>query len=187
MSVERELLKRSHKTCEICSSQEYLLVHVVSPKNGNSVNEIVHMCTSCDAQIKSKEYDVNHWRCLNDAMWSEVDAVKVISYRVLHDLKEQDWARDLIDMFYMEEDVAVWAKLGIPEEGLIVHKDANGAVLEAGDSVVLIKDLKVKGGGFTAKRGTAVRNITLDMDNQKYIEGKVDGQRIVLITDYVKK
>ena len=69
----------------------------------------------------------------------------------------------------------------------VIHKDVNGVVLSAGDSVVLIKDLKVKGGGFTAKRGTAVRRIALDRDNSKYIEGKVDGQTVVIITDYVKK
>jgi protein PhnA len=53
-----------------------------------------------------------------------------------------------------------------------------------GDSVVLIKDLKVKG---SSARGTAVRNIRLDHDNAEFIEGKVDGQTIVIITLYVKK
>jgi protein PhnA len=63
----------------------------------------------------------------------------------------------------------------------------NGVRLQAGDNVVLIKDLNVKGGGFTAKRGTAVRNISLDQNNPIYIEGKVNGQTIVIITEYVKK
>jgi alkylphosphonate utilization operon protein PhnA len=51
-----------------------------------------------------------------------------------------------------------------------------------GDSVVLIKDLKVKGSSIVAKQGTAVRNIRLDHDNAEFIEGKVDGQTIVIIT-----
>jgi len=68
-----------------------------------------------------------------------------------------------------------------------VHKDANGATLEAGDSVVLIKDLNVKGANFVAKRGTAVRRITLVADNADHIEGKVEGQRIVILTKFVKK
>jgi protein PhnA len=55
-----------------------------------------------------------------------------------------------------------------------------------GDSVVLIKDLKVKGSSMVAKQGTAVRNIRLDHDNAEFIEGKVDGQTII-ITQYVKK
>jgi protein PhnA len=56
-----------------------------------------------------------------------------------------------------------------------------------GDSVVLIKDLNVKGGGFTAKRGTAVRNISLVHDNHEHIEGRVNDQQIVILTQYVKK
>ena len=53
--------------------------------------------------------------------------------------------------------------------------------------MVLIKDLKVKGSSMVAKQGTAVRRISLDRENAQYIEGKVGGQTIVLITEYVKK
>ena len=66
-------------------------------------------------------------------------------------------------------------------------KDAVGNVLNDGDSVVLIKDLPVKGAGFTAKRGTAVRGISLVADNAGHIEGRVEGQRIVILTEFVKK
>jgi protein PhnA len=60
-------------------------------------------------------------------------------------------------------------------------------VLQAGDTVVLIKDLDVKGAGFTAKRGTAVRGISLVADNPEQIEGRVNGQQLVLLTKFVKK
>ena len=76
---------------------------------------------------------------------------------------------------------------GEEDENKVIHRDVNGVVLEAGDSVVLIKDLKVKGSSMVAKQGTAVRNIRLDRDNEKYIEGKVGPTQIVIITDYVKK
>ena len=69
----------------------------------------------------------------------------------------------------------------------LVHKDAYGAVLASGDTVVLIKDLPVKGAGFTAKRGTAVRSISLVHDNAGHIEGRVEGQRIVILTEFVKR
>jgi len=59
--------------------------------------------------------------------------------------------------------------------------------LEAGDTVVLIKDLKVKGSSMVAKQRTSVRRISLDMNNEKFIEGRVDGQQIVIITDFVRK
>jgi len=66
-------------------------------------------------------------------------------------------------------------------------KGRNGHTLSAGDTVTLIQDLNVKGSSITAKRGTAVRRIRLDPNNAEYIEGKVDGQHIVILTKYVKK
>jgi protein PhnA len=123
-------------------------------------------------------------------MWSEVDAVKVISWRMLNRLRNEGWTRDLLEMMYLEDDVKKWAEAsgdGIADDDKIIHKDANGVVLETGDTVVLIKDLNVKGGGFTAKRGTAVRKIILVHDNAEQIEGKVEGQQIVILTQYVKK
>ncbi|WP_339653117.1 alkylphosphonate utilization protein [uncultured Salegentibacter sp.] len=69
----------------------------------------------------------------------------------------------------------------------MVHKDSNGAVIETGDTVVLTKDLNVKGSSFTAKRGTDVRRVSLVYDNPEQIEGKVEGQQIVILTKFVKK
>ena len=60
-------------------------------------------------------------------------------------------------------------------------------MLAKGDSIDILKDLDVKVANFTAKRGTAVRNITLDHENENHIEGKVNGQHIVILTQYVKK
>jgi protein PhnA len=69
----------------------------------------------------------------------------------------------------------------------VQHVDSNGVVLETGDTVTLIKDLTVKGANFTAKRGTAVRRISLVADNPEHIEGRVNGQQIVILTKFVKK
>jgi protein PhnA len=93
-------------------------------------------------------------------------------------------------MMYLEDEVLEWAKAtgeGKEESEQVIHRDVNGVILENGDSVVLVKDLKVKGSSMVAKQGTAVRRISLDRDNAEYIEGKVDGQHIVIITKYVKK
>jgi len=64
--------------------------------------------------------------------------------------------------------------------------DSNANVLNTGDSVIIIKDLEVKGAGFTAKRGTVVKNISLS-ENKHQIEGKVNGTRIVLLSKFLKK
>jgi protein PhnA len=93
-------------------------------------------------------------------------------------------------MLYLDDETRAWAESGMAsgsEEESTVHKDCNGAVLEAGDTVTLIKDLTVKGANFTAKRGTAVRNISLVPDNPEHIEGRVEGQQIVILTKFVKK
>jgi protein PhnA len=104
-------------------------------------------------------------------------------------LKSEDWATDLLEMLYLDDDTMVWAKDGMVEENefTVKHIDSNGVRLAAGDTVVLINDLNVKGATFTAKRGTAVRNITLVHDNAEQIEGKVNGQEIVILTQFVKK
>jgi len=92
-------------------------------------------------------------------------------------------------MMYVEEEQLAWAKAGqaTGESGGVLHKDSNGVTIEAGDSVVLIKDLPVKGSSLVAKRGTAVRRVSLVHDNPEQIEGKVDGQQIVILTKFVKK
>ena len=118
-------------------------------------------------------------------MWSEDAATQVLAARMLNRLSQStDWARDLLDQLYLDEDLQAW----VENEALkLVHKDSNGATLSAGDTVVLIKDLPVKGAGFTAKRGTAVRGISLVADNAGHIEGRVEGQRIEILTEFVKK
>jgi protein PhnA len=95
-------------------------------------------------------------------------------------------------MLYLDNETLIWAKSTVQGEDdvadeKVIHRDNNGTMLQAGDTVVLIKDLDVKGGGFTAKRGTAVRGISLVEDNAGQIEGRVNGQQIVILTQYVKK
>lgn len=189
MSISRELNKRSDGKCELCSSSENLSVFKVAPKSGEKLEEQVAVCAVCNSQIEDKDLiDPNHWRCLNDSMWSQEPAVQVVVYRMLHNLKATDWAGDLIDMMYLEDETRAWAMSGIQDDSdKVIHKDSNGSILEAGDTVVLIKDLKVKGASLVAKRGTAVRRIRLVHDNPNHIEGKVEGQTVVILTQFVKK
>lgn len=190
MSLERELQQRSNSKCELCSSEENLLQYNVPDIKENGLKTALYACKTCTEQMTDADaIDANHWRCLNDSMWSEHDAVKIMAWRMLNRIKA-DWTQDLLAMMYMEEDVLELAKAsgdGEDDENKLVHRDVNGVVLAHGDSVVLIKDLKVKGSSLIAKQGTAVRNIRLDHENETYIEGKVGPTRIVIITEYVKK
>lgn len=191
MSIEKELYERSGAKCELCKATENLKVYEVPPTSTGGVDGSLLACATCVEQIDNPEKtDANHWRCLNDSMWSEFKPVQVVAWRMLSRLRSEGWPQDLLDMLYLDDETLKWAKAtgeGLDESEKIIHKDVNGVVLKAGDSVVLIKDLKVKGSSMVAKQGTAVRRITLDQDNPEYIEGKVDGQHIVLITKYVKK
>ena len=68
----------------------------------------------------------------------------------------------------------------------LVVRDSNGAVLKEGDSVTVIKDLKVRGSSGVIKRGTMVKNIRLTEDSDE-IEGKVEKSVMVLRTEFLKK
>lgn len=191
MSIERELKKRSQNKCELCSNEENLSPYQVLPAKNSDLQDNILACSTCITQIEDPEQtEPNHWRCLNDSMWSEHIPVQIITWRMLSRLRSEGWPQDLLDMMYLEEDNLEWAKAtgeGEDPEDKIVHRDSNGVIINAGDSVVLIKDLPVKGSSMVAKRGTAVRRVSLDHENAEYIEGKVDGQQIVIITKYVKK
>ena len=191
MSILKELEERSGLKCELCGATEKLNVYEVPPVSTGGIDGSLLACNTCIEQIENPDNtDANHWRCLNDSMWSEHPVVQVVAWRMLSRLKTEGWPQDLLEMLYLDEETLVWAKAtgeGIDDSEKIIHRDSNGVILEAGDSVVLIKDLPVKGSSMVAKRGTAVRRISLDNDNAEYIEGKVDGQQIVIITKFVKK
>lgn len=191
MSTEQTLQARSESKCELCSATENLSVYEVPPTSNGSADECVLICKECHEQIENPEkVDINHWRCLNDSMWSQIPAVQVMAWRMLTRLSAEGWPQELLDMLYLDEETLAWAQAtgeGESNEGATKHLDSNGAVLEAGDTVTLIKDLNVKGANFTAKRGTAVRGISLVADNPEHIEGRISGQQIVILTKFVKK
>jgi protein PhnA len=188
MPARKALEQRSNNTCELCTAPDNLSVFPVPPTSDLSAQQSILICSTCLAQIEGgDELDINHWRCLTDSMWNQEPAVQVMAYRMLHKLSSESWAQDALDMIYMEDDVKTWAEQGIAaaeREG--PTRDSNGAELQDGDDVTLIKDLKVKGANFTAKQGTLVRGISLT-DNPEHIEGKVNGTRIVLVANYLKK
>lgn len=188
MALIDELMQRANNACELCSSSETLNAYEVAPSDGSSEQAIL-VCATCKAGLEeTQDIDENHWRCLNDSMWSTTPAVQVAAYRMLHKLAHLGWPQDLLDMLFLEDDVKAWAEAGMTQTSTEQEatRDSNGTVLHAGDSVTIIKDLEVKGAGFTAKRGTVVKNIALT-DNPEQIEGRVNGTRIVLLSKFLKK
>jgi protein PhnA len=163
----------------------------VEPVSGNIKGNELFACAKCVAQIDKKEdLDTAHWSCLTTAMWSEVPAVQVAAWRMLNRLRDESWAADCLDMMFLDEETLEWAKATGDHEldaAVDLHRDANGHVLENGDSVVLIKSLDVKGSTVNARLGTVVKNIRLVPDNTTQIEGKIEGQTIVILTKYLRK
>jgi protein PhnA len=189
MPSESELLHRSDSRCELCKGRDALAVYAVPESAGQSDPEVL-ICGACQSQLADgAELDLKHWRCLADSMWSSYPAVQVLAWRLLKRMDSDNWAQDQLEMLYLDDDLKAWAEAGTEDddaEAVEPTLDANGAALCAGDSVTIIKDLDVKGAGFVAKRGTAVRNISLTR-NPEHIEGRVNGTRIVIIAAYVKK
>ncbi len=189
MNIEQALLKRSNSQCELCGSDSNLAVFNVPPVSDSNVENSILICNVCLDQIEQvNTLNPNHWRCLNDSMWNSEPVIQVMAWRQLKQLSSEPWAQDLLEMLYLDEETLAWAAATQIEDsddnGPSV--DSNGAILLAGDSITLIKDLDVKGAGFTAKRGTMVKNISLT-DNPEQIEGRVNGTRIVLLTKFLKK
>ena len=184
-----DLYTRSGSSCELCSSTDNLCVYAIPPNNDGSTEQSLLTCNICIDQINNPDnVNVNHWRCLNDSMWSQEPAVQVMAWRMLNRLSNEGWPQDLLDILYLDDQTLAWAMSDSADNAdSVVHKDTNGTILTPGDTVTLIKDLAVKGTSFTAKRGTAVRNISLVTNNEQHLEGRVNGTQIVILTKFVRR
>ena len=149
------------------------------------------VCATCLAQIEKKaEPNSSHWQCLTESMWSEVPGIQVLAWRMLNRFRSESWATDSLDMLYLDDEKLAWAKATGDHDNdsaVELHKDCNGVLLQTGDTVVLTKSLDVKGSSLNAKMGTVVKNIRIVEENTEQIEGKIEGQVIVILTKYVRK
>ena len=191
MKLEAELRQRSGNQCELCKSGDDVQLYEVQPQDSPDAGNSAMLCAKCRAQIdKREELDGTHWKVLSETMRSEVPAVQVLAWRMLNRLRNESWAADNLDMLYLDDDTLAWAKATGDHESdgsVDLHRDTNGTVLQAGDTVVLTKSLDVKGSTLNAKMGTVVKNIRLVENNTEQIEGKIEGQVIVILTKYVRK
>ncbi|MES2817128.1 MAG: alkylphosphonate utilization protein [Pseudomonadota bacterium] len=151
-------------------------------------DDVALLCPVCAAALEGKITPGPRWRCLGDAVWSEDPATQIAAWRLLRALPTEGWATELLDTVYLDPEVLKRAEAGREDEiPKVEHRDSNGVLLAPGDTVVLIKDLPVKGSSMVAKRGTSVRGIRLILDNADQIEGRVNDQQIVILCQYVKK
>jgi protein PhnA len=192
MKLEEILQQRSANQCELSGATESLTAYEVPPAINRGADGYILITEKCLNQIEKKEEpDAAFWEgVLLTSMWSEVPAVQAVSWRMLNRFRNESWAADALDVMYLDDELLEWAKATGDHTGdasLQFHRDSNGNILQTGDTITLIKDLDVKGSTINAKVGTAVRNIRLVHDNIEQVEGKIDGQLIVILTKYVKK
>ena len=190
MAISTPLQNRSNQVCELCSNQDdNLTAYTVPPKTDELTDNQVVLCTDCLEQIQAGDYsNIHHWRCVEGSIWSEAPAVQVLSYKILSNLPSEEWARDAMESVSLDESLITWANA---EDNLesekVIHKDSYGVILEAGDTVLLTQNLNVKGTNYIAPKGTVVRKIRLVHDNAEQIEGKINGDTIVILTKFVRK
>jgi protein PhnA len=192
MKLEDVLKQRSEGKCELCKSTDDVQLFEVLPQETRYEENCIMACSKCRAQIdKKEEPDSKHWsNSLPESMWSEVSGVQVTAWRLLNRFRNESWATDSLDMLYLDDEKMAWAKATGDHENdgsVDLHKDCNGQILQTGDTVVLTKSLDVKGSTLNAKMGTVVKNIRIVSDNTEQIEGKIEGQTIVILTKYVRK
>lgn len=182
--MNQHLIDRNSGSCELCNSETASHEYTVSPKSDGSIENQVALCNTCLNSIDNKEAEF-HWRCLEGSIWNPQPSVQALSYRILQNFKDKDWASNLISSVDLDENVIQWAMTAF--EVADVHTDAFGNKLENGDTVVLTQLLNVKGTSFSASKGTVVKKIKLVHDNTEHIEGKINDQTIVILTKFVKK
>ena len=191
MAISSTLQARSGNSCELCSASDTeLFAYAVPPRKADADENVVVLCATCHAAVQAGDYeDADHWRALEGSIWSAEPAVQALSHKILAKLAAtHSWAADTLESVSLDETVLEWANAEATAAGdQVVHKDAYGAVLEAGDTILLTQNLNVKGTNFTAPKGTLVKKIRLVPDNAEQIEGKINGDTIVILTKYVKK
>lgn len=182
--ITTALKDRCQGLCELCSSEEAVTAYAVSPKNNDAIENEVALCNTCMAALGAEKDNV-HWQCLAGSIYNAEPSVQAITYRILYQHNDEEWAKDIMQSVDLDEQVVDWALSAFQQQE--VHRDANGNPLQSGDNVVLTQVLNVKGTNFMAPKGTIVKRIKLVSDNTEQIEGKVNGQTIVILTKYVRK
>jgi protein PhnA len=181
--MNQSLLNRCGNICELCSTNDATHAYTISPKEDTIENQVA-LCDECLTNLSATDKS-DYWHFLEGSIWNPEPSVQALSYRIMYQYKNENWASELLSSVTIDDNIIQWALSAF--EVADVHKDAYGHVLESGDTVVLTQALNVKGTSFSAAKGTVVKRIKLVHDNTEQIEGKINDQTIVILTKFVKK
>lgn len=182
--ITSALKERCQGLCELCSVNEAATAYAVSPKNNDAIENEVALCAACLTALGAGK-DNAHWQCLAGSIYNAEPSVQALTYRILHQHSDEEWANNIMQSVELDESVIHWALSAFQQKE--IHRDAFGNELHSGDNVTLTQVLNVKGTNFMAPKGTIVKRIRLVPDNTEQIEGKINEQTIVILTKFVKK
>jgi len=115
-SFGRDLTRRSGSKCELChASGVPLVIWELPPVPADpDFGTCIFLCERCRDFVEKNPFkDTDHWRCLNEAVWSDVTAVKILAVRLLRKIAvKESWAGELLEQVYLDEDEEEWAARG---------------------------------------------------------------------------
>lgn len=191
MKLEEQLQARAGGKCELTGEDATLIAYTLPPEiTSNLDNTLLISETLVNQLNKTEQLNPDDWKFLPNTMWSENPSVQIVCWRMLNRLKNEGWASEALDILYLDDETLLEAKKTGDHENdgyVSFHEDSIGQRLLEGDTVVLTKTLDVKGSSLKATLGTVVKNIRLVAENIEQIEGKIEGQTIVILTKYLRK
>ena len=110
----KDLARRAKSKCELTGAAGVPLRPYEVPPVADEpdiartllISEACHEVLERPKRLQGRE-----WQCLAEVVWSEMPAVQVVAWRMLHELaKREDWAREVIEEVYLDEEVEAWAK-----------------------------------------------------------------------------
>lgn len=113
-SFGKNLVRRSGSSCELCSSSGVTLgIYELTPVPSTpDYDRCIFICEDCREQLNNpKNIKADHWRCLNNTLWSETAVIQALSIRMLKKIAERhSWAEELLDQVYPDPEVAEMAE-----------------------------------------------------------------------------
>lgn len=113
-ALGKDLARRAKSKCELTGAAGVPLRPYEVPPVGNEpdfertllISEACHEMLEYPQRLKGRD-----WQCLAEVVWSEMPAVQVVAWRMLNELaKREDWAREVIEEVFLDEEVEAWAK-----------------------------------------------------------------------------
>ena len=110
----KDLARRAKSKCELTGAAGVPLRPYEVPPVADEpdITRTLLISEACHEVLeRPKRLQGREWQCLAEVVWSEMPAVQVVAWRMLHELaKREDWAREVIEEVYLDEEVEAWAK-----------------------------------------------------------------------------